>query len=474
MAMRDYEISLEELDALDLEDTVLVDLRTTKEYQQGTIKGALSMPLDDVGRTVGTLPHGKRICVFCATGDWSYQVVELLRDLGYEAVHLAGGYSAYANRTAEKPIYLDYSANTPVDTAVLDAYYQTATEYYGNPNSSHSMGVSAQRRLSQATEHIAELLGVSPEETVYTSGATESNNTAIKGIARISRHRGRHIVSTSLEHSSVSGTLTYLQEQGYEVDLVRITPNGTVDLDHLRSLLRDDTVLVAICAVDSELGVVQPIPEVVELLKGYPHCRLHVDCTQAIGKVPFSFEGIDTASFTAHKFYGLNGCGMLYRSRDTVLEPLLHGGKSTTVYRSGTPDLAMAVAMEKALELAITNLDARYAAVSEHSKTLLDALKAYPLVRINSTDRSIPHILNLSVRGVKSRDFQHALDARGVCVSTKSACSVPNTPSRAVYEVSKDRKNALSSWRVSISHRTTPEEVSRFLEAFKACYESLT
>jgi cysteine desulfurase len=336
------------------------------------------------------------------------------------------------------------------------------------------MGINAHNRLTQATEHIAKLLNIEQSEIVYTSGATESNNTAIKGIARISRHKGKHIISTSLEHSSVSGTLTNLQEQGYEIDLVNITSNGTIDLNHLKTLLREDTILVAICAVDSELGVVQPIQGVVDILKDYPNCKLHVDCTQAIGKVEFSFSGIDTASFTAHKFYGLNSCGILYKSKNAILEPLLHGGKSTTIYRSGTPDLAMAIAMEKALDLAITHLDERSQRVQTINQTLTRQLKQYPLVKINSTEKSVPHILNLSVKGVKSKDFQQALNSKGVCVSTKSACSTPNTPSRAVYEVSKDRKNALSSWRISISHLTTDDEVSRFLKAFDTCYKELT
>jgi cysteine desulfurase len=469
-----YEITVEELKALNPDTTLLVDLRTTKEYQQGTIEGAISMPLDDVGKMVGTLPHDKLVCVFCATGDWSLQVVELLKDLDYNAVHLTGGYSAYVSQSTVETVYLDYSANTPVDTLVLDEYYNVAKSYYGNPNSSHALGVTANTRLTQATQHIAELLKVDPSEIIYTSGATESNNLAIKGIAKISRHKGKHIISTSLEHSSVSGTLTNLQEQGYEIDLLNITSNGTIDLEHLKKLLREDTILVALCAVDSELGVVQPIQQVAEVLKDYPNCRLHVDCTQAIGKIDFSFEGIDTASFTAHKFYGLNSCGILYKREGVVIEPLIHGGKSTTIYRSGTPDLAMAVAMEKALELAIINLEERSKRVEKLNRTITDSLKRYPLVRINSTEKSIPHILNLSVKGIKSREFQQALNAQGVCVSTKSACSTPNTPSRAVYEVSKDRKNALSSWRVSISHLTTDEEVSKFLKAFDVCYNQMT
>lgn len=374
----------------------------------------------------------------------------------------------------DKSIYLDYSANTPVDSSVLECYTKAVLEYYGNPNSTHHAGTLANERLSKTTNSIADIIKVKPNELIYTSGASESNNLAIKGIARISRHRGKHIISTSLEHSSVSGTLTYLQENGYEIDLVHIISDGTIDLEHLKSLIRDDTILVCVTAVDSELGVVQPIDEISKIVANFPNCKLHVDATQCIGKAEFSFAGVDTASFTAHKFYGLNGCGMLYKREDTIIEPLIHGGKSVTVYRSGTPDVAMAIAMEKALKLAIDSLNVRTEHVIHINEYLTEHLKKYPLVKINSTNKSIPHILNVSVKGVKSIKFQETLNSHGVYVSTKSACSVPNTPSRAVYEVYKDRKNALSSWRISLSHLTTMEEVQEFLKVFDICYNALT
>jgi len=467
------ELTIEELKKLDFNDILFVDLRDTKDFKNDTIPNSISIPLDEVGSKIYTLPKDKLICVFCSTGDWSIQVVELLQDMDYNAVNLKGGYSAYKNQFIKKSIYLDYSANTPVDKSVLDCYYKAVENYPGNPNSNHYFGRVANDRLNQSTEHIAEMLRIKPSEIIYTSGASEANNLAIKGIARINRNIGKHIISTCLEHSSVSGTLTFLQEQGYEIDLVNITTNGTIDLQHLKTLLRNDTILISICAVDSELGAIQPIQEIVNILKEYPNCKLHVDATQAIGKIDFSFNGIDTVSFTAHKFYGLNSCGILYKNDTSIIEPLIHGGKSTTIYRSGTPDLAMVVAMEKSLELALLQLDERYEKVSKLNKLLIDGLKKYPLVRINSTEKSIPHILNVSVKGIKSIEFQKSLDNYGVYVSTKSACSVPNTPSRAVYEVTKDRKNALSSWRISLSHLTTKDEISSFLEIFNECYNKL-
>ena len=329
-------------------------------------------------------------------------------------------------------------------------------------------------RLQEITASVASRLKISPEEVIYTSGASEANNLAIKGIARVQRHLGRHIISTALEHPSVSSPLTYLQEQGYEIDLVNIGRDGVIDLEQFRELLRQDTVLVAVSAVDSELGVVQPVGEIVELLKDFPNCRLHVDATQAIGKIPFSFAGIDTVSLTAHKFYGLNGCGMLFKRRDLVIEPLIHGGTGASLYRSGTPTLSLNASLEVALGLALDNLEQRAGDVSVLNDMLRTALKAYPLVQVNSPVPAVPHILNLSVTGVKGTQFRQKLSERGVCVSVKSACSTEETPSKAVFAVSRDRKRAMSSWRVSLSHLTTKEEVEEFLAIFEQCYQELT
>ena len=371
-------------------------------------------------------------------------------------------------------IYLDYSANTPVDARVLEQFCAVERQCIGNANSHHQAGSAAKAEIDAATIKIASLLGVQPAEIIYTSGASEANNFALKGLARLSRHAGMHIISTPLEHSSVSGTLTALQEQGYEIDLLDVKQDGTVDLEHLKDLLRPDTICVAVTLVDSELGVVQPVQEIAAILKAYPHCHLHVDATQAVGKIPVSFEGVDTMSLTAHKFYGLNGIGMLIKRRNLALEPLIHGGESTTIYRSGTPTVALASSLACALDLAVTDLPGRVGHVAKLNAELRAALSTYPLVRINSPDHAIPHVLNLSVRNVKGTVFQRELDAKGVCVSVKSACSSDGLPSRAVFAVSRDRRNALSSWRISLSHLTTEDEIKAFLQAFDVCYRELT
>lgn len=188
-------------------------------------------------------------------------------------------------------IYLDYAAHAPADPVVLERFCDMERRFTANPNSVHAAGRAAREQMACAAEQIASLTGAAPSEVIFTSGATEANNLAIKGIAQASRHIGRHIISTPLEHSSVSGSLTALQERGWEIDLLGIGRDGTVDPEEVRELLRPDTVLVALCAVDSELGTVQPVREIAELLAGYPNCRLHVDATQAIGRIPVNFSG---------------------------------------------------------------------------------------------------------------------------------------------------------------------------------------
>ena len=371
-------------------------------------------------------------------------------------------------------LYLDYSANTPVDEEVLRCFCEAERRYPGNANAHHQAGAAAKAAINEATRSIARCLGAPPAGIIYTSGASEANNLAVKGLAALGGAAGRHILSTPLEHSSVSGTLTALQEQGYEIDLLDIRRDGTVDLDHLKELLRPDTIAVAVTLVDSELGVVQPVEEIAAILKDYPDCHLHVDATQAVGKIPVSFEGVDTMSLTAHKFYGLNGIGLLLKRRNLALEPLIHGGESTTIYRSGTPTVALASSLACALELAVENLPERSVSVQKRNAELRAALCQHPEVRINSPENAIPHILNLSVQNVKGTVFQRELDAHGVCVSVKSACSSDGLPSRAVFAVSRDRRNALSSWRISLSHLTTEAEIQEFLRVFDVCCQQLT
>lgn len=370
-------------------------------------------------------------------------------------------------------IYLDYAANTPANTSVIEVFSQVSKEFIANPNSPHGLGIKAQERLMESTKRIGQLLKVSENEIIYTSGASESNNLAIKGVAYNYKKYGKHIITTHLEHSSVNGAVAYLQNLGFDIDYVEVTSSGHIDLDHLKELLRDDTILVSICYVDSELGILQPIDKIGELISKYKNCKFHVDATQAVGKIPVNFENVDLITFTPHKFYGLNGCGVLIKKEGIILEPLIHGGNSTTPYRSGTPALGMIAATEKALSLSYEQLDSNYDYVKNLNIKLRQGLKKYSNVIINSTNNSIPFILNLSIPKINTEKFRSELEKYDIYVSTKPACCAPNTVSRPVYALTKNRKIALSTLRISLSHLTTPEDIDAFLEAFDKSYNEL-
>lgn len=370
-------------------------------------------------------------------------------------------------------VYLDYSATTPVNKEVLEVFNKVCIDFPGNSNSLHSLGVKSKELEDYATKKIAKLLKVKQSEIIYTSGASESNNMAIKGVCNKYKNRGKHIITTLLEHSSIVGPLNYLTNEGYEVDFVKIKDDGTVDIDNLKELLRDDTILVSICAVDSEIGLAQPIKEIGELLKEYPKCIFHVDCTQAIGKIDIDFTNIDLASISAHKFFGLKGIGLLIKKENIVIEPLIHGGKSTTSFRSGTPALPLIVSISKALELILPNIEKNYKYITKLSTKVKDKLSNYELVHINSTNNSIPHTINFSLMKIKPETFIHALEEKEIYISTKSACSNAESMSNSVYAVTKNRELSYQTLRISISYLTTEEEIDKFLQEFDSCYNRL-
>lgn len=370
-------------------------------------------------------------------------------------------------------IYLDYSATTPVNEEVLKVFNKVCLEYPGNSNSLHSLGIKSKELEDYATEKIAKLLKVKPSEIIYTSGSSESNNTAIKGVCNKYKNRGNHIITTNLEHSSVIAPLNYLTKEGFIIDYVKIKDNGLVDIENLKELLTDETILVSISIVDSEIGLRQNINEIGKLLKEYPKCIFHVDCTQGIGKINIDFTNIDLASISAHKFYGLKGIGLLIKKENIVIEPLIHGGKSTTIYRSGTPPLPLIVSLMKALELIIPNIDKNYEYITKLNNIIKDKLSTYELVHINSTENSIPHILNFSLLKIKPETFIHALEEYNIFISTKSACSKSNTISSSVYALTKNEELSYQTLRISLSYLTTLEEVNKFLEVFDICYKRL-
>ena len=363
-------------------------------------------------------------------------------------------------------IYFDYSATTPVNEMVLESFNKVCRAYIGNPNSLHRLGVSAKRLMDKATEQVANLLYVKSEEVIFTSGASEANNMALIGVIEKYKDRGKHIITTKLEHSSILATVNYLKQKGYIIDYVKINKDGQVDLDDLKRLLSKETILVSIAQVNSEIGLIQNVSEIGKIVKEYPRCIFHVDGTQAVGKTKLDLENIDLFSFSAHKIYGLKGIGCLIKKNHIELEPLIHGGKSQTIYRSGTPSLALMVSMSKALKLVLQSFEENNKRVLVLNQMLKKCLQDCDVV-VNSNDNCVNHIVNISVLGVKPETLLHALEEHEIYVSTKTACSSDAGISLSVYTLTQNEDLAKCSIRISLSHLTTEEEILEFAKVFK-------
>jgi len=367
--------------------------------------------------------------------------------------------------------YLDYSATTPVNDEVLETYVKVSKEFIGNPNSLHKLGVESKKIIDASTIQIESLLKIKDKEVIYTSGSSESNNLAIKGVALKYQNRGKHIITSPLEHSSIYGPLSYLQTLGFEVDFVKLNENGQVDLEDLKNLIREDTILVSITAVNSEIGITQPIEEIGNILKEYPKIIFHSDFTQCMGKKNIKLDNVDLVSFSSHKFYGVKGIGVLLRNNNIKLEPIIHGGKSTSIYRSGTPALPLIVSLSKALRLALNDLDKKYENVEKKCNDLIEFLSSYN-VSINHNKYCLPHMLNISLKNIKPETFLHALEKYDIYISTQSACSTSSV-SRAVLAFTNNQENAKSSIRISLSYLTTDEDIKYFKEKFAECIKRL-
>lgn len=373
----------------------------------------------------------------------------------------------------EVMIYLDYSATTPVHSEVVDAFSKVSLGYIGNPNSLHKLGVDARKLMDAAVRQVADLFDVSSQEVIFTSGASEANNLAILGVIRKYCNRGRHIITTKLEHSSVLECVCSLEKLGYIIDYVNLTEDGIVDLEHLKLLLSRDTVLVSIHHVNSEVGFCQSVNEIGKILSDYPTTIFHVDGTQAVGKIPVSLNHIDLYSFSSHKFFGLKGSGGLIKKSNIELEPMIYGGKSQTNYRSGTPALALMVSTAKALRLSLTDLNKKYDYVKQISDLLKSELANIDGVFINSNEKCIPHIVNISVLGIKPETMLHALEEKEIYISTKTACSKAGGDSLTLTTIGKDSSISGYSIRISISHLTTKEDINSFVENLKICIQKL-
>ncbi len=371
-------------------------------------------------------------------------------------------------------VYLDYSATTPVGYEVLDTYNRTNKDFFGNPNSLHELGVKAKNLMNSATKQIAEIFSVNENEITYTNGATSSNNIAILGVALQNHKRGQHIITSKLEHPSVYAICNYLESIGFEISYVKNDSEGLIDFEDLKSLIRPDTILVTICAVNSETGVRQPLKMIRQIVKKEnPNTIIHSDMTQAVGKVSVNFHDVDLATFTGHKIYGPKGIGVLYKNSNITLTPILYGSGSVNMLNPGTPPVPLIVALSKAVRLATTDIEKRERFIERLNLKIVDALSKYEGVMINKTKYTIPHILNISLRNIKAETFLHALEENEIYVSTNTACSSGNM-SQSVLAIYNDKVRASSTLRISLSHLTTTEEVNKFITTFDSIYKKLS
>ncbi|MCE7793334.1 cysteine desulfurase [Salipaludibacillus sp. CUR1] len=373
-------------------------------------------------------------------------------------------------------IYFDNSATTVPYDEVINTFSEVSRSYFANPSSLHPLGREAERLKEQARRRVGSLLKVSPEELVFTSGGTEGNNLAIKGTAYRLQTRGKHIITTGLEHTSTFEACQQLEKEGFTVTYLTPDETGRITKDQVEQALTDDTILVTMIHVSNELGSVQPVQETGELLANYPKVLFHVDHVQGLTKVPLELKkaGIDLCTLSAHKFHGLKGTGALYVRRGINLTSQFSGGEQEGGYRGGTENLAGIVAMAKALRLSMEASNSGVDHIKQLSSWIEKEVSAIDGVVLNSPKDRAPHILNFSIPNMKPEVVIQALGEKGIFVSTKSACSSKQfTPSRVLLSAGFEEPVAASAIRLSFSFENTMEEAALFTDIFKEIVTSM-
>lgn len=368
-------------------------------------------------------------------------------------------------------IYFDNSATTRPYPEVLEAMERAATDFFANPSSLHSQGERARKLLEQSRQVAARIFSCKPGEIVFTSGATESNNLAVKGVALQYQNRGKHVITTSVEHASVYESCRQLEQLGFEVTYLPVNREGRISVDDLRQAIRKDTILVSVMYVNNELGTIQPIAEIGELLATYPKILFHVDGVQGFGKLPLDVKKwkIDLLSLSGHKFHGPRGSGLLYVREGVSLFPLLVGGGQENGLRSGTENLPGIVGFVKALKMNHERQPEQYEQLKILNRTFLRRLSAMKDVQINSPleGETAPHIVNFSVPGLKAEVIIHSLEQKDIYVSTRSACSSrADRPSRTLLACGLDEMTAKSALRVSFHPDQNEREIEQFFDVF--------
>ncbi|WP_105159524.1 cysteine desulfurase family protein [Streptococcus suis] len=374
-------------------------------------------------------------------------------------------------------IYFDNAATTQVYPEVLKTYTEVATKIWGNPSSLHNLGSQATRILEASRKQIAELLGKDSKEIFFTSGGTEGDNWVIKGVAFEKAHLGKHIIVSAIEHPAVKESALWLKTQGFEVDLAPVNAQGFVDVAALESLIRPDTTLVSIMAVNNEIGAIQPIQEISQLLADKPTISFHVDAVQAIGKVPTEWyltDRVDFASFSGHKFHSVRGVGFVYVKEGKKIAPLLTGGGQESDKRSTTENVAGIAATAKALRLTLDKAADSQKRLAAMKQILVDELGKYDDVTVFSgLDDFVPSIVTFGIKNIRGEVIVHAFEDHQIYISTTSACSSKaGKPAGTLIAMGVPQKLAQTAVRISLDDDNDMGQIEQFLTIFKQIYQN--
>lgn len=375
----------------------------------------------------------------------------------------------------KKPIYFDNAATTIANPEVLNTYNIVKTKYYANPGSIHTLGQESKRILDKARKQILDLLECKNHKLIFTSGATEANNLAIKGFCLKYQNRGKHIITTNIEHPSVLEVFTQLKEYfGFEISYLPVNEDGSVSANDLKKLLRKDTILVSVMAVNNETGAINPIDDIAKLLKEHRNVVFHSDVTQCIGKLDINYDALDMFSFSAHKIHGLNSSGALILKRNIDLLPLFSGGGQEENLRSGTNDVAVSASLAKALRLSLETKDKNFKHISSLANTLKEFINNNKEeFELNSFSYN-PYIVNFSLKNKKASVVVEALSNRNIYISSVSAChSRKESYSYAINNMGKSLDLSHNTLRISFSEENTLEEVETFIKELKSVLEGI-
>ncbi|CEW47139.1 class-V aminotransferase [Streptococcus pneumoniae] len=372
-------------------------------------------------------------------------------------------------------IYFDNSATTRPYPEALETYMQVASKILGNPSSLHRLGDQATRILDASRQQIADLIGKKSDEIFFTSGGTEGDNWIIKGVAFEKAQFGKHIIVSAIEHPAVKESALWLKAQGFEVDFAPVDKKGFVDVEALEDLIRPDTTLVSIMAVNNEIGSVQPIEAISKLLADKPTISFHVDGVQALTKIPtekYLTERVDFATFSSHKFHGVRGVGFVYIKSGKKITPLLTGGGQERDYRSTTENVAGIAATAKALRLSMEKLDIFRSKTGQMKAVIRQALLNYPDIFVFSDEENFaPHILTFGIKGVRGEVIVHAFEDYDIFISTTSACSSKaGKPAGTLIAMGVDKDKAKSAVRLSLDLENDMSQVEQFLTKLKLIY----